>query len=362
MQNVLATGGAGFIGANFIHYLLSVEPGVQITNLDALTYAGSLDNLKDLPDANRHTFVHGNICDGTLLEKLFRERSFDSVVHFAAESHVDRSILGPMEFIQTNIVGTAALLDAARQAWMSPPGKHPASCRFHHVSTDEVFGSLKPGEPAFTEQTPYSPNSPYAASKASSDHLVRAYHATYGLPVTITNCSNNYGPLQFPEKLIPLTILNALAGKSLPVYGDGKQIRDWLYVEDHCEAVWRVLRAGQPGETYNIGGNNQPTNLEIVKTICEILDKERPDSPHRPHSQLIQFVTDRPGHDRRYAMDIDKIKRELGWQPRHNLREGLEKTVAWYLSQTGRNSEIQGRPEYESWMQKNYAKRGEEHS
>jgi dTDP-glucose 4,6-dehydratase len=362
MQNVLVTGGAGFIGANFIHYLLSVEPGVKITDLDALTYAGSPDNLNGLPDASRHTFVHGNICDGQLLEKLFREESFDTIVHFAAESHVDRSILGPMEFIQTNIVGTATLLDAARQAWISRSGVGLASCRFHHVSTDEVFGSLKPGEPAFTEETPYSPNSPYAASKASSDHLVRAYHATYGLPVTITNCSNNYGPLQFPEKLIPLTILNALAGKSLPVYGDGKQIRDWLYVEDHCEAIRQVLLDGRPGETYNIGGDNQPTNLEIVHTICEILDRELPDSPHRPHRQLIQFVTDRPGHDRRYAMDIDKIKRELGWQPRHSLREGLEKTVAWYLSQTGRNSEIQNRPDYASWIHKNYAKRGGEHS
>ncbi|MHC1784060.1 MAG: dTDP-glucose 4,6-dehydratase [Anaerolineaceae bacterium] len=362
MQYVLVTGGAGFIGANFIHYLLSVEPTVQITNLDALTYAGSLENLTGLPDAGRHTFVHGNICDGTLLEKLFREKNFDTVVHFAAESHVDRSILGPMEFIQTNIVGTAALLDAARQAWISRPGIELSSCRFHHVSTDEVFGSLKPGEPAFTENTAYSPNSPYAASKASSDHLVRAYHATYGLPVTITNCSNNYGPLQFPEKLIPLTILNALAGKKLPVYGDGKQIRDWLYVEDHCEAIRLVLREGRTGVTYNIGGDNQPTNLEIVYTICEILDREKPDSPHKPHKNLIQFVTDRPGHDRRYAMDIDKIKRELGWQPSHTLRQGLEKTVAWYLAQFDRQSEILSRPDFASWMQKNYSKRGGEHS
>jgi dTDP-glucose 4,6-dehydratase len=358
MRNVLVTGGAGFIGANFIHYLLAAEPEVKVFNLDALTYAGSLENLQTLPDPGRHTFIHGNICDGMLLEELFGKHAIDTVVHFAAESHVDRSILGPMEFIQTNIVGTAALLDAARQAWISKPGLNPDACRFHHVSTDEVFGSLEPDEPAFTEKTPYSPNSPYAASKASSDHLVRAYHATYGLPMTITNCSNNYGPLQFPEKLIPLTILNACAGKELPVYGDGRQIRDWLYVEDHCEAIHRVLKGGRSGETYNIGGDNQPTNLEIVTIICEILDRERPDSPHRPHNQLIRFVKDRPGHDRRYAMDIRKIDAELGWKPRHNLRDGLEKTAAWYLAQSERNSEILNRPDYESWMQKNYAKRG----
>ncbi len=362
MRNVLVTGGAGFIGANFVHYLLAAEPDVNVFNLDALTYAGSLENLQALPDPGRHTFIHGNICDGILLEKIFGEHEIDTVVHFAAESHVDRSILGPMEFIQTNIVGTAALLDASRQAWFSKPGLNPDACRFHHVSTDEVFGSLEPDEPAFTEKTPYSPNSPYAASKASSDHLVRAYHATYGLPVTITNCSNNYGPLQFPEKLIPLTILNACAGKDLPVYGDGRQIRDWLYVEDHCEAIHRVLKGGRNGETYNIGGDNQPTNLEIVTIISEILDRERPESAHRPHKQLIRFVKDRPGHDRRYAMDIGKINAELDWRPRHTLREGLEKTVAWYLSQSARNSEILQRPDYKSWMQHNYTKRGGEHA
>lgn len=360
MRNVLVTGGAGFIGANFVHYLLATEPGIAVITLDALTYAGSLDNLNSLPDPGRHTFIHGNICEATLVENIFREKQIDTVVHFAAESHVDRSILGPMEFIQTNIVGTAALLDAARQAWISRPGQEPDDFRFHHVSTDEVFGSLEPDEPPFTEKTPYSPNSPYAASKASSDHLVRAYHATYGLPVTITNCSNNYGPLQFPEKLIPLTILNACAGKELPVYGDGRQIRDWLYVEDHCEAIHRVLEEGRNGETYNIGGDNQPTNLEIVAAICEILDRERPDSSLRPHNQLIRFVKDRPGHDRRYAMDIGKIGAELGWKPRHTLREGLEKTVTWYLSQAERNTGILNRPDYESWMQQNYTKRGGE--
>jgi dTDP-glucose 4,6-dehydratase len=362
MQNVLVTGGAGFIGANFVHYLLSVEPNVRIINLDALTYAGSLENLQNLSDPTRHTFVHGNICDQQLLEKLFHQYNIDTVVHFAAESHVDRSIHGPMEFMQTNVIGTANLLEAARKAWITQKLLPLNSCRFHHVSTDEVFGSLMPGEAAFTEKNPYSPNSPYAASKASSDHLVRAYAATYQLPITITNCSNNYGPLQFPEKLIPLTILNACAGKPLPVYGDGMQIRDWLYVEDHCEAIWRVLKDGLAGETYNIGGDNQPTNLEIIKIICEILDRLLPESAHRPHENLIQFVTDRPGHDRRYAMNIGKIERELGWRPSLTLRKGLEKTVAWYLGQSGRNNNILAKPEYESWLQKNYAKRGGENS
>jgi dTDP-glucose 4,6-dehydratase len=251
-----------------------------------------------------------------------------------------------------------SLLEAARRAWIGVPGVDLTKRRFHHVSTDEVFGSLEPGQAAFTEKTPYAPNSPYAASKASSDHLVRAFFATYRLPVTITNCSNNYGPLQFPEKLIPLVILNAIAGKPLPVYGDGQQIRDWLYVEDHCEAIWKVLKEGNAGETYNVGGDNQPANLEIVHTICDILDRALPDSPYRPHRQLIKYVTDRPGHDRRYAMNIAKIGRELGWKPRHNLQEGLEQTVAWYLAQSGRHSEILSRPEYEAWLQKNYAKRG----
>lgn len=362
MQNILVTGGAGFIGANFVQYLLSVEPLVRIINLDALTYAGSLENLQNLSDPTRHTFVHGNILDQKLLEKLFQQNKIDTVVHFAAESHVDRSIHGPMEFMQTNVIGTANLLESARNAWITQKLLPLNSCRFHHVSTDEVFGSLKPGEAAFTEKTPYSPNSPYAASKASSDHLVRAYAATYQLPITITNCSNNYGPLQFPEKLIPLTILNACVGKSLPVYGDGMQIRDWLYVEDHCEAIWRVLKDGVPGETYNIGGDNQPTNLEIIKIICEILDRLLPTSEHRPHEKLIQYVTDRPGHDRRYAMNIDKIMRELRWQPRLTLQEGLEKTVKWYLAQSGRNKDILARPEFESWLQKNYTKRGGENS
>ena len=309
MKNVLVTGGAGFIGANFVHYLLKIEPGVQIVNLDALTYAGSLENLKRLPDPSRHTFVEGDICDAELVNRLIREHAIDTIVHFAAESHVDRSILGPAPFIQTNVVGTFTLLEAAKQAW----GEERSGKRFHHVSTDEVFGTLSPEDPAFQEVTPYDPRSPYSASKASSDHLVRAYFHTYGLPVTITNCSNNYGPYQFPEKLIPLVILNALQNKPLPIYGDGKQIRDWLYVEDHCEAIYRVLLDGKPGETYNVGGGNQPYNIDLVNEICSILDELRPASVS--YATLITHVTDRPGHDRRYAMDISKIKTELGWQP-----------------------------------------------
>ncbi|MCS7011590.1 MAG: dTDP-glucose 4,6-dehydratase, partial [Anaerolineales bacterium] len=291
MENVLVTGGAGFIGSNFVRYLLQAEPNVRIVTLDALTYAGSLENLRELPDESRHIFIHGDICDAALVEHLLREYAIDTIVHFAAESHVDRSILGPAPFIQTNVVGTFTLLEAARLVWKGNfTGK-----RFHHVSTDEVFGSLSPEDPPFRETTPYAPRSPYSASKAAGDHLVRAYFHTYGLPVTITNCSNNYGPYQFPEKLIPLMIFNALEGKPLPVYGDGQHIRDWLYVEDHCEAIHLVLRKGRPGETYNIGGGNQPTNLEIVQHICALLDECHPTGT--PHARLITHVPDRPGHD-----------------------------------------------------------------
>jgi dTDP-glucose 4,6-dehydratase len=318
MKHVLITGGAGFIGSNFVRHLLRAETGVRIVNLDALTYAGSLENLKDLPSAERHTFVHGNICDRALVRELLEHHQIDTIVHFAAESHVDRSIADAAPFIQTNVVGTLCLLEAARAR----------NVRFHHVSTDEVYGSLGLKDPPFTESTSYAPHSPYAASKAASDHLVRAYAHTYRQRVTITNCSNNYGPFQFPEKLIPLTIVNALDGKPIPVYGDGKQVRDWLYVEDHCEALWRVLRHSRLGETYNIGGDNQPTNLEVVQQICAILDELR---PGKPHESLIEFVTDRPGHDRRYAMGITKIKRELVWHPTHALADGLRKTVKWYL-------------------------------
>jgi dTDP-glucose 4,6-dehydratase len=353
MQNVLITGGAGFIGANFVHYLLKVEPRVHIVNLDALTYAGSLENLKGLPDPSRHTFVQGDICDAELVDHLMREHDVDTVVHFAAESHVDRSILGPAPFIQTNVVGTFTLLEVARQAW----SEERSGKRFHHVSTDEVFGSLSPDDPAFREITPYDPRSPYSASKASSDHLVRAYFHTYGLPVTISNCSNNYGPYQFPEKLIPLVILNALQNKPLPIYGDGKQIRDWLYVLDHCEAIYQILLDGKLGETYNIGGGNQPYNIDLVNEICTILDELRPASVS--YTTLITHVTDRPGHDRRYDMDISKIKAELGWQPRHDIESGLHETVEWYLANLDWVAKISQENDFQDWMEKNYIKRGE---
>jgi len=359
MKNVLVTGGAGFIGSNFVHFLLKVEPEIKIVNLDALTYAGSLENLKGLPDPERHTFVRGDICDRELVDKLLRQYQIDTLVHFAAETHVDRSILGPAQFIQTNIVGTFTLLEAARQYWIVEGSQAIEEVRFQHVSTDEVYGTLAPGEPAWTEKIPYAPNSPYAASKAASDHLVRSYFHTYGLPVAITNCSNNYGPRQFPEKLIPLMISNALQGKPLPIYGDGQQIRDWLYVEDHCEAIWQVVRRAPVGETYNIGGGNQPPNLEIVNTICRILDEKASDSPYKPHNSLIEFVTDRPGHDRRYAMDITKIGTELGWEPRQWLESGLQKTIAWYLDNPDWIEAVQQESGYQQWIDKNYEKRGE---
>ena len=357
MKNILITGGAGFIGSNFVRFLLRNEPQVWIVNLDALTYAGSLENLTHLPDPNRYVFVQGNICDERLVQQLFTEYDIDTVVHFAAESHVDRSILDPNSFIETNIRGTFILLEAARHAWLAEK-QNLGQVRFHHISTDEVFGSLGRDDPPFSETTPYAPNSPYAASKAASDHLVRAYGHTYGLPYTLTNCSNNYGPYQFPEKLIPLMILNAVEGKPLPVYGDGQQVRDWLYVEDHCEAIWLVLRNGQPGETFNIGGANQPANLTVVETICDILDELQPDSPFIPHRKLIQFVADRPGHDRRYAMDISKIRNTLGWQPRHDLREGLYLTVKWYLNHPEWVEAIRKRGDYQEWLRKNYQQRG----
>ncbi len=355
MKNVLVTGGAGFIGSNFVRHLLAAEPEARVVTLDALTYAGSRENLAGLPDTGRHSFVQGNVCDAALVEDLLRKHAIDTLVHFAAESHVDRSILGPAPFIQTNVVGTFTLLEAARRVWLGERAADRETVRFHHVSTDEVFGSLGPGDPPFTESTPYAPRSPYSASKAASDHLVRSYFHTYGLPVTITNCSNNYGPYQFPEKLIPLVILNAVGGKPLPVYGDGRQVRDWLYVEDHCEAIRTVLNAGRAGETYNVGGNNQPANLEIVRAICSILDEKL---PGREHASLIQMVADRPGHDRRYAMDIAKIKAELGWQPRHDLSTGLQKTVDWFLAHMDWVEGITGQPGYGQWMEKNYSARG----
>jgi len=356
--NILITGGAGFIGSNFVRFLLRAEPDVHLVNLDALTYAGSLENIKDLPDPERHTFVHGDICDRALVDGLLRHHRIDTIVHFAAESHVDRSILGPAQFVQTNVVGTFTLLDAARNYWLEEKGLAGIPLRFHHVSTDEVFGTLAPDAPAWDESTPYEPHSPYSATKASSDHLVRAYYHTYGLPVSITNCSNNYGPYQFPEKLIPLMILNALDGRPLPVYGDGGQIRDWLYVEDHCEAIWAVLQRGQPGETYNVGGGNQPTNLTVIQTLCEILDGRLPGSPHAPHERLVQYVTDRPGHDRRYAMDITRIRRELGWQPRQTLASGLLMTVEWYLGHPEWIDAIRSQHDFQGWLKRNYVERG----
>lgn len=356
MQNILVTGGAGFIGSNFIHYLLKEEPDVKVVVLDALTYAGSLENLKNLPDPDRYIFVEGDIRDREMVDGLMRQHSIDTVAHFAAESHVDRSILGPELFLQTNVMGTFTLLEAARKFWLVENTFPMDQVRFHHVSTDEVFGSLNPEDPAFSETTPYSPNSPYSASKAGSDHIVRAYAHTYNLPVTITNCSNNYGPRHFPEKLFPLVILNALAGKDLPVYGDGQQIRDWLFVEDHCEAIWSVIKHGTPGETYNVGGNNQPTNLSIVQTICDLLDELHSDQ-YTPRRSLIKFVTDRPGHDRRYAINIEKISSTLGWQPRHSLEDGLRETIQWYLSNMDWAKAIQEKMDYQKWVSQNYQQR-----
>jgi len=355
MKNVLVTGGAGFIGSNFVRYLLEADQKIQLVNLDALTYAGSLENLKDLPDVERYTFVQGDICNRDLVRDLLRQYQIDTIVHFAAESHVDRSILSPEPFIQANVIGTFTMLEAARQYWLVEKSLPIERVRFHHVSTDEVYGTLNPADPAFSETTPYAPNSPYAASKASSDHLARSYNHTYQLPVTISNCSNNYGPRQFPEKLIPLIILNALTGKPLPVYGDGQQIRDWLFVTDHCEAIHLILTQGKSGETYNIGGNNQPSNLTIVETVCDLLDEIQPSVETRRN--LIKFVTDRPGHDRRYAMNISKIEHELGWQPRYSLNDGLLATVQWILANPDWVAAIQKQREYQTWLTKNYESR-----
>jgi len=355
MKHVLVTGGAGFIGSNFVRYLLEVDSQIQVVNLDALTYAGSLENLKDLPSAERHTFIQGDICNRDLVRDLLHQHQIDTIVHFAAETHVDRSILSPEPFIQANVIGAFTLLEAARQFWLVEKSLPIEQVRFHHVSTDEVYGTLKPDDPAFSETTPYAPNSPYAASKASSDHLARSYNHTYQLPVTISNCSNNYGPRQFPEKLIPLIILNALTGKPLPIYGDGQQIRDWLFVTDHCEAIHLILTRGKPGETYNIGGNNQPANLTIVETVCDLLDEINPQP--EPRRNLIKFVTDRPGHDRRYAMNISKIECELGWKPRHNLSDGLLATVQWVLANPDWVAAIQKQHEYQTWLTKNYETR-----
>ena len=330
MSAILITGGAGFIGSALVRQWMAEEPDA-VVNLDKLTYAGNLDSLAGVLANPRHMFVQGDIGDGPQVAALLAEHRPRAIINLAAESHVDRSIDGPAEFVQTNVVGTFRLLDAAREYWSQLSGTERDAFRFLHVSTDEVFGSLGPAG-CFTETTPYAPNSPYSASKAASDHFVRSYHHTYGLPTLVTNCSNNYGPYQFPEKLIPLMILNALEGKPLPVYGDGQNVRDWLYVEDHCRAIRRVLAAGRVGEVYNIGGNSERANLGIVETICDTVDRLRPGLKHSPCRSLIAFVQDRPGHDRRYAIDAGKIARELGWQPAHNLQEGLVDTVAWYLN------------------------------
>lgn len=359
-KRILVTGGAGFIGSNFLRYVLGNFQDIELVNLDLLTYAGSLENLRNLPNEKNYQFIEGDILDKDLVEGILREHEIDAIVHFAAESHVDRSILGPSAFVQTNIMGTFSLLEAARKVWLEEKKLGEGEVRFHHISTDEVYGTLAPDDPAFEEGTPYAPNSPYAASKASSDHLVRSYTHTYRMPTTLTNCTNNYGPYQFPEKLIPLMVLNALAGKDLPIYGDGQQIRDWLYVEDHCEAIWQVLQNGKVGESYCVGGNNQPANLEIVDTLCEILDELAPSASGKPYVSQKTFVTDRPGHDRRYAMKIDKINRELGWEPKHNLKDGLLKTIRWYLAQEDWIEAISDKKEYKSWMDKNYTERTEE--
>ena len=329
-RHILITGGAGFIGSNFVHHWSKSYPDDRIVVLDALTYAGNRSTLASLEDNPHFKFVQGNICDRTLIDNLLAGENIDTVAHFAAESHVDRSILGPGAFVQTNVVGTFTLLEAFRQRWNQR--EQPQSDRFLHVSTDEVYGSLEADDPAFTETTPYTPNSPYSASKAGSDHLARAYFHTYGMPTIITNCSNNYGPFHFPEKLIPLMCINILLGKPLPVYGDGQNIRDWLYVEDHCRALDVVINRGAPGETYNVGGNNEVKNLDLVEQLCELMDELAPNLPVRPSKDLITFVKDRAGHDRRYAINASKIKQELGWSPQLTVEEGLRRTVAWYLA------------------------------
>lgn len=351
MRKILVTGGAGFIGSAVIRHIIQHTPDAVI-NVDKLTYAGNLESLAGVANSPRYHFAHLDICDGTGLEALLAEHQPDAVLHLAAESHVDRSISGPAEFITTNVVGTCTLLEAARHYWSGLDDERKTAFRFHHVSTDEVYGDLHGTDDLFTETTPYAPSSPYSASKAGSDHLVRAWHRTYGLPVLITNCSNNYGPCQFPEKLIPLMILNALEGKPLPVYGKGDQIRDWLHVEDHARALYAVLTQGAVGETWNIGGHNEKTNLEVINSICGILDELVP-SPLAPYRSLITHVTDRPGHDRRYAIDAGKIERELGWTPQETFESGLRKTVQWYLANPAWVSHVKSGT-YQSWLNQHY--------
>ena len=351
---ILITGGAGFIGGNFVLDWLADPTAESVVNLDKLTYAGNLATLEALEGDSRHTFVQGDIGDQQLVADLLKTHQPRAIVHFAAESHVDRSIHGPAEFVQTNIVGTFNLLECARAYWNGLDESNKAGFRFHHVSTDEVYGSLSASDPAFTETHPYEPNSPYSASKAASDHLVRAWFHTYGLPVITSNCSNNYGPYHFPEKLIPLVILNALGNKPLPIYGDGQQVRDWLYVGDHCAAIREVLAKGKVGETYNIGGWNEKTNIDVVKTICTILDELRPRADGKSYAEQVTFVKDRPGHDRRYAMDASKLKRELGWRPAETFDSGIRKTVQWYLDNPAWVEGIVS-GSYRDWLQKQYS-------
>ena len=352
-MTILVTGGCGFIGSNFVLDWTAAtdEP---VVNLDKLTYAGNPANLRTLDGSNRYHFVQAGIEDRDTVAALLAEHNVRAIVNFAAESHVDRSILGPEAFIQTNVVGTLRLLEAARGYWSGLSGAARDKFRFLHISTDEVYGTLGPGDVPFTEETPFRPNSPYAASKAGSDHLVRSYGETYGLPVLITNCSNNYGPLHFPEKLIPLVIHNALSGKDLPIYGDGKQVRDWLYVADHCRAIRTVLETGAPGETYNVGGNNEKQNIEVVRTICAILDRERPRRDGRSYAEQIAFVKDRPGHDRRYAIDASKIRRELGWAPAETFESGILKTIRWYLDNSAWVENVTSGA-YRDWVATQYA-------
>jgi dTDP-glucose 4,6-dehydratase len=352
---ILVTGGAGFIGANFVHLCIA-ETESTIINLDKLTYAGNLENLDSLANTPRHRFIRGDIGDRDLISALLEKYRPRAIVNFAAESHVDRSISAPDDFIQTNVVGTFNLLQAARHYWEQLPINEQADFRFLHVSTDEVYGTLTADQPAFSETTPYAPNSPYSASKASSDHLVRSYRHTYGLPTLTTNCSNNYGPYQFPEKLIPLVIHNALNGKTIPVYGDGSNIRDWLYVGDHCRAILALLEKGLPGEVYNIGGNSERTNLEVVGSLCAILDELAPGKDKKGHESLIQFVADRPGHDWRYAIDASKIQNEIGWEPDESFDTGLRKTVQWYLENAPWVENVTSGA-YRNWIEKNYGNR-----
>ncbi len=352
---ILVTGGAGFIGSNFVIDWLAASDEPLI-NLDKLTYAGNLQNLAEIDGDPCHIFVQGDIGDKALVAELLSKHQPRAIVNFAAESHVDRSITGPDDFIQTNIVGTFNMLECVRAYWSALPEAEKTAFRFLHVSTDEVYGSLAPDAPAFSENHPYEPNSPYSASKAASDHLVRAYHHTYGLPVLTTNCSNNYGPYHFPEKLIPLMIVNALAGRPLPVYGDGMQIRDWLFVKDHCSAIRRVLEAGKLGETYNVGGWNEKANIDIVKTVCGLLDNLKPREDGKSYSEQITYVTDRPGHDRRYAIDASKIERELGWKPAETFETGIRKTVDWYLTHGDWVANVQS-GNYRDWVEKNYGNR-----